>query len=115
MRAACVCLLLAVACTQFPPGCDTRALRELRTVDRLIAETRRNISRGYTYEYEAYGYRTGFVVCSGGYDVRICTGNDNRPRRRAVAIDPAAEQRKLDQLQDKREQLSARATGCRSA
>ncbi len=114
MRVASLCLLLAAACAQYPPGCDSRALRELRTVERLIVETRRNLERGYTYEIEDYGYRTGFVLCSGGYDMRVCTGNDTRPRRRAVAVDPAAEQRKLDQLLDKRAELVNRAQGCRA-
>ena len=113
MRLVPFLLALLAACTQYPANCDRRALQELRTVNRLIEETRRNLARGYAYELEDYGYRAGLVVCTGGEGVRFCTGNDVRPRRRPVAIDPAAEQRKLDLLRERRERLSAAAVSCR--
>lgn len=112
MRACLLLLIAATACTQYPDACDRRAVRELRTVDRLVTETRRNLARGYTYETEEYGYRAGFVICSGGDPFNVCTGNDTTYRRRAVAIDPAAEQRKLDSLLARREVLSRAAAQC---
>jgi hypothetical protein len=112
MRSLVLVLVLLGACTTYPDACNRRALGELRTVDRLIAETRSNLARGYGYERVPTNFSTGFVLCSGGYNARICTGNDTRYTRRAVAVDPQAERRKLDTLIARREELSTAAAAC---
>lgn len=112
MRPYALLFLLVAACTHYPDDCNRAALNQLRTVDRLIEETRGNLARGYTYVTEDRGVRTGFVVCTGSHPVRFCTSNDRGYRRRAVAIDPAAEQRKLESLRARREELAAAAVSC---
>jgi hypothetical protein len=106
-------LILLVACTHYPDDCNRRALGELRVVERLIAETRENLARGYSYETVESGFRTGFVVCSGGYDARICTASTPRYTRRPVAIDPESERRKLESLVQRREALATAMASCR--
>jgi hypothetical protein len=57
-------------------------------------------------------FSTGFVFCSGGYNARICTGNDTRYTRQAVAVDPQAERRKLETLIARREELASATSAC---
>jgi hypothetical protein len=113
MRLTLLSLLIVGACTQYPDDCNRRALRELRTVDRLIEETEQNLARGYAYQIEETGLRAGFTFCSGGYNTLICTGSDTRYRRRPVAIDPEAESRKLGLLRARREGLVEATRNCR--
>lgn len=112
MRAIPILLLLAAACTTYPDACDRRALHELRTVERLIAETRRNLERGYTYVTEQRT-RSRLVLCTGGDNVGFCTSNEPVYRERAVAIDPASERRKLESLLSRREALAPAVAECR--
>ena len=112
MRPIALLFLLAAACTTYPDDCNRRALHQLRTVERLIEEARANLARGYTYEVEEQGFRSGFVLCSGGSNVRFCTSNEPAYRRRAVAIDPAAERRSLELLLSRREALLPLAASC---
>jgi hypothetical protein len=89
-------------------NCAGPEQRELRTVEELIAETRARIERGYTMERQDSGANVNF--CLGGRQsnvgVSFCT--DPGTRSRAVAIDSAAEQRKLASLEARREALRAR-------
>lgn len=96
---------LAVAgCVGAPVNCTSPATREIRTIDRLIAETRRDIDRGYTTRRIESG--ASLNLCLGGADdgvgVSFCTDGASR---RAVAIDREAEGRKLDNLLARREAL----------
>ena len=113
MRAIPILLLLAAACTTYPDDCNRRALHELRTVERLIAETSRNLERGFTYVTEERGYRSRLVVCTRSDNVGFCTSKEPYYRERAVAIDPAAERRKLDSLLSRREELVPAVAECR--
>lgn len=100
--------------------CISSVTRDLRVVDRLIAESQANLARGY-----AYVTQTVFVpvwdYCSGPVLVQprdgsapvlvpgqMCWDDEPRTVRRPVAIDPAAEKRKLAGLQEQRRQLDAR-------
>ena len=103
-------LLPLVACADPAQRCDRAVARELRTVNELIEETRVSLARGYTYETEYAPVRTGLVLCSGSRNVRFCSSNQSGVRREAVAVDPEAEQRKLDQLLNRREALRTRGT-----
>ena len=107
-------MLLLAACGQTRQSCEADVLREIRRLDELIVETRRNLARGYAYERElrsrgpAFG--TGLTLCSGGDGINVCTstgtGGWDRTVERRVAIDPQAEQRKLDYLEARRMQLA---------
>ena len=101
--------------------CISTATRELRTVDRLIAETKGNLSRGYSYETEEIT-RTEWVICDYVQDPaptpgaplpkprpRYCFDDVTDTVRREVPIDPALERRKLAGLEDKRRELNTRA------
>jgi hypothetical protein len=99
-------LLLVAACTEVPGPCATTVAGELRMVERLIAETRATIERGYV------------LAESGGAGINLCVGNENNgvgvsfctdgTRKKPVAIDEAAERRKLDALLKRREALLRR-------
>lgn len=112
MRPFALFLLLLGACTHYPDDCDRRALNEVRTIDRLIDTTRRDIARGYGYETVETGYRTGLVLCSGSRNMGFCAANGPRYVERPVAIDPEAEQRKLDLLRERRAEIAPRAATC---
>lgn len=92
------------------PRADTRVEeRELRTVDRLIRDTRTGMARGYREE-TTYGYGGGFVnLClgGGGSDVAVSVCGDPSRRKTAVPIDMAAEERKLAALEARRGALIA--------
>ncbi|MFN0113780.1 MAG: hypothetical protein ACKVPY_03795 [Paracoccaceae bacterium] len=106
--AAVLSAAVLAACEAPAPGCQSPAAREIRVVDRLIAETRANLDRGYTTE------RTGsdFNFCLGGagdnVGVSFCNGIGGN---RAVPLDRAAETRKLEALQQRRAALATQATG----
>mgnify|MGYP005605951173 FL=1 len=104
--------MLLTACEPVPSPCRSPATRELGTIQRLIADTEKAIARGYRI-----GDRRGasLDVCLGsGSDnvgVRFCTdGGTSR-----VAIDPAAEKRKLDGLIARRDALLRQFNADRAA
>ncbi len=118
--ALCLALLLA-ACGTPQERCISDVTRELRVVDRLIADSQANLSRGYalvnqTVYVPVWEYCTPPVVvrpADGSAPVlvpgRMCLDDEPRTVRRPVAIDPAAEKRKLAGLQDQRKALVARS------
>jgi hypothetical protein len=117
MRTAAMGLMIVlVGCTTYPDTCDRRALHERRTVEGLIRQTEGNLRRGYSYQIVESNWNTGFMWCSGsgwGHNPAFCTGS-NAPtyRRIPVAIDPAAEQRKLESLQRRRAALIEATAEC---
>ncbi|MEI4471031.1 hypothetical protein [Frigidibacter sp. MR17.24] len=113
--------LILAACATPQERCIGRVTRDLDTLDRLIAETRANVSRGFGYEtYQTT--RTRWVQC---WDRDVVRGRDGRrevisvPRmclddyvdtvERPVAIDIGSEQRKLDEMVKKRAELAKRS------
>jgi hypothetical protein len=120
LTALALCLLLA-ACGTPQDRCIASVTRDLRVVDRLIADTEANLARGYalvnqTVFVPAWDYCTGPVLvqpAAGGPPMLIpgqwCLDDDPVTVRRPVAIDPAAEKRKLAGLQDQRRKILARA------
>jgi hypothetical protein len=128
-------LLTALAACGTPQErCIRTATAELRTIDRLIDETEGNLARGYALEPTTV-YRTVWVPCA-GYGMGYGTGYgmgldaplrpagmciDERPEiiTQPKAIDLSAEQRMLDGLRQKRQQLSRDAKAeidrCRTA
>lgn len=104
------------------PKADTRdEERELRTVDRLISDTRTGMARGYREETTS-GYGGGFVnfcLGGGGDNVGISVCGDPSRRKTAVPIDTAAEERKLAALEARRSglisEINAKSAACTPA
>jgi hypothetical protein len=109
-------LAALAACGTPQEQCISRNTRDLRTVDRLIAETEGNLQRGYAFEtvtvYEDYWAQCPQPPLVEGQPVpppRLCL--DERPvtEQRPKAIDLNAEAKKLDSLKAKRRQLARAA------
>jgi hypothetical protein len=108
-------LLLLAACGTPQEQCIGRATRDLRTVDRLIAETQANLDRGYALETITV-YEDDWTWCR---SPRLRDGTptpphlclDDRPvtKTRPKAIDLTAEARKLDSLKAKQRELARAA------
>ena len=101
------------ACVDSGSSCktpDTRdEVRELRTVNRLIADTREGMARGYR-EVDGYGSGGGFVnLCLGGIsnNVGVSVCGDPSRRSRAVPVDMTSEERKLKALETRRNALQS--------
>ncbi len=114
-RPALALFALLAACGTPQEQCVQRNTRDLRTVDRLIAETQGNIDRGYAIEnvtitQEHWGYceqpqppgqpPVGPVPCMLEHDVTV-----QKPK----AIDLADEAKKLEGLKAKRTELAKAA------
>ena len=114
---------LLAACGTPQEQCIRTATRELRTVERLLAETEANLRRGYAYE-EFEVTTTEWVICDIQPPLpppnpdgtpgkrprpRYCLDDVTETVRRPVAIDPAVEQRKRAGLIEKRKELTRRA------
>ena len=93
-----------LACTEPTGRCAVPETRELKTLDALIAETEETIARGYVLEDAP---RSGVNFCLGGLrsNVGISFCTDPSGRRQPVAIDEAAEKRKLASLKARRAAL----------
>jgi hypothetical protein len=114
-----------MACGTPQEQCIARNTRDLRIVERLLAETETNLRRGYAIE-EVTVYRPTLVDCT----PRVPEGElEPEPRQcldevadtisRPKAIDLQAEAAKRDGLIQKRRELTAAAEGaiaaCRAA
>lgn len=108
-------LVLLAACGTPQEQCINRSTRDLRIMDRLIAETEANLERGYAIEQTAIR-ETYWDYCP----QRALTGTPPIPPRlclkervivvdRPTAIDLEAEARKLESLKRKRKELAAAA------
>lgn len=125
------CIAL-VACGTPQELCIARETRDLRVVDRLIAETEANLKRGFAYENVEIT-RTVWVNCEpwpapppvDGQPApppaapRLCLEDRDITVTRPVAIDLSAETSKLSGLRSKRKQLVQVAdrsiSACRTA
>ena len=115
MRLATIVLpaaLALTACASPREACVSSVQRELRTIDRLIASTQANLSRGYGLEARQE-IRTLPATCQGRNEdgstfTFRCPETQTRTTRVPVAIDLEAERRTLASLQERRaRQLSA--------
>ena len=114
-------LAILAACGTPQENCIRNSTREIRTLDRLIAESDANLARGYGFE-ETQILRHEWVICGPrqlGAAPEMCLEPVADTVRRPVAIDPAVETRKRDNLRDKRAALLKRAeadiAACRAA
>lgn len=124
MRALALIALLALsACATPRQICEAEALRDLRVVETLIAETEATLARGYGLTREPVTVWNMRPCWRRGRDGRLysdfCQVREVRTRTRPVAVDMAAERRKLAGLKEKRADLARQAEGalarCRAA
>lgn len=126
MKRLILVLPLLAACATPQEQCINRETRDLRTVEKLIAETSLNLSRGYAME-EYVTYEMEWQECAHQPPPpkkgkppapRMCWEREPVTRERPVAIDLRAEAQKLDGLEAKRAQLlrhaQAAITACRA-
>jgi hypothetical protein len=105
-------LALLAACGTPQEQCINYNTRDLRTMDRLIAETEGNLDRGFALEtitvYEEY-----YDVCyeHDGITIvpRLCLEDYAVQVERPKAIDLNAEAKKLESLKVKRKDLARKA------
>lgn len=106
--------LSLAACATPRESCLRTATKDLIVIDRLIAETQATLARGYALEREPYT-RTQVDLClgsgrygygRGGIGWNYCATPTTRYRDRPVAIDRAAEERKLRELRQTRTRLA---------
>lgn len=119
MKRLMILLPLLAACGTPQEQCINRETRDLRTVEKLIAETSLNLSRGYAME-EYVTYEREWQECDiqppppkkgNPPPPRMCWESEPVTRERPVAIDLRAETQKLDGLEAKRAQLLRMAQG----
>lgn len=107
--AAVLSLLLIGACATPEERCIAAATGELRRIEQLIAETERNIARGYAMVPEP-GVRSRLLPCvhdDGPF--LFCFYDEPVVIERPVAIDRAVERGKLATLFERRAELQADA------
>lgn len=114
-RLALVAFALLAACGTPQEQCINRNTRDLRVVERLIAETQGNLDRGYAFEtiteYEDYWATCPQPQVPDAPPVppQLCLKDRAITVERPKAIDLAEEARKLDGLKAKRKDLSRQA------
>ena len=103
-------LLILTACGTPQEQCIGAATRDMRVVDRLIAETEGNLSRGYGFENITV-YMPEWQDCTRRPTTsnptpkpELCLEEVAQTSRQAVALDLAAERAKLTSLKQKRAQ-----------
>ena len=122
MRRSLVFLVLLAACGTPQERCIARETREVRVLDRLIAESEGNLARGYALE-EVTTYRDRWVRCPVERPVavegepapppppaRMCRDEVEVTITRPKGIDLRAEAQKLASQKEKRASL-LRAAG----
>ncbi len=104
------------ACGTPQEQCISRNTRDLRTVERLIAESEGNLQRGYAFEtvtvyedYWTYCERPAPAEGEPAPPPRLCMDERAVTESRPKAIDLNEETRKLDSLRAKRQQLTRQA------
>lgn len=114
-------LMLLSACGTPQERCIAAQTRDLRVVNDLISQTQANLARGYALEDVVIStpiwrdcYPPVYVLQPDGSQVfqpgaGMCIDEIEQTIQRPAAIDPAAEQRKLDGLLKRQAMLSKRA------
>ncbi|WP_410218238.1 hypothetical protein [Paracoccus sp. (in: a-proteobacteria)] len=105
------------SCSTPAEQCEVSVAAEQRNVSRLLQEVEANIARGYTFQ-DTTTSETDFRFCAGGFrgghgrlglGYSSCYGGPQTTRER-VPIDPSAEMRKRDALQNRLGALSSKGT-----
>lgn len=118
-RAGLLMMLLLAACGTPQEQCIQRETRDLRTLDRLIAETEANIARGYALvEVQTVDlvpdicYRHGVRYPDGRHGRAVpysCFSREIDTELRPRAIDLNVEKAKLASMREKRRSLARQA------
>lgn len=102
-----ICVL--AACANPYERCVSEATADANTLSLLISETEANIARGFAVE-EQVEPRISYQYCFNSRGVwTLCRERDIRRKEVPVAIDLAAEERKLEGMREKLSQLKAQA------
>lgn len=102
-------LVLLAACASPYERCVSEASRDANTLSALITETEANIARGFAVD-EQIEPRISYRYCFNSRGIwTLCRERDIRRKKVPVAIDLAAEERKLAGMQEKLSQLKAQA------
>ncbi len=118
MRRALLLLpLILIACATPQERCINQQTRDLRVVNSLIDDTRRNLDRGYgieeytvtAVEWQACDIQPPPDENGNPRPVAMCLEDIPVTRTRPVALDLGAERAKLDSMLAKRDQLQAEA------
>ncbi len=106
MKRYLLALLLSLAgCSTALEQCVNRSTRNLQATDNLIAATQANIDRGYALETSSR-VSLGLQLCtSPSANFHFCTATQSGLKQAPIAIDVAAEKRKLAQLKARRATL----------
>ncbi|MGR3573064.1 hypothetical protein [Brevirhabdus sp.] len=101
-------LLGLAACATPQERCVAVATKDLRVVQSLIAQSERDLERGYALRTETrVTPSVGF--CTGNNGARACLGSRLGETQRPVALDLSTERRKLRELRAKEAELAAQA------
>jgi len=105
----CAFVLLA-ACATPREQCTLEATKDLRVLDELIAQTERNIERGYGTERDIEP-RVHLTFCHRPSDgFQWCRRQTTQVVERPVAIDLDAERRKLRSMKTRRAEIARQST-----
>ena len=112
LRLSVFAVLFVSACGIVQNKCETTSVdKELEDVEQMIAETHANLDRGYAIHNA--GGSLGVSFCAGNRSSNIgisfCTSPTRRAGETPIAIDTAAERRKLRALEARRIELDDRA------
>lgn len=93
-------LCTLAACATPRQQCETDATKNVKALERAVADAQANIDRGYALERDVSPqFRYGF--CNKGGNLTTCIRNDARVKTKPVAIDLAEERRKLASAQQR--------------
>jgi hypothetical protein len=111
------------ACGTPQERCIARETRDIRVLDRLIAETQGTIARGYALQTDSFVVSQTYPCQVRGPDGRtvtsLCDRDEVIERTRPVAVNLEDERAKLRTMEARRTEMARAATGaveaCRAA
>jgi hypothetical protein len=104
-----IALLPLAACATPQQQCISGATKDVRVLDRLIATSQANVSRGYAIDVQQHLIITSEVCGEAEGEKIYCDVPSTEETNVPVAIDLNVEQAKLNSLVTKRAQLATQA------
>jgi hypothetical protein len=116
-------LAVLTACGTPQERCIARETRDIRVLDRLIAETQATVARGYAVQTESFvvthTYPCRVTVPGGETRTTLCDRDEVVERTRPVAVNLDDERAKLRTMETRRAELARAAAvavaACRAA
>ena len=105
-----IALLPLAACVTPQQQCISAATKDVRVLDRLIATSQSNLSRGYAIDVQEHLIITSEVCGEADGEKIYCDVPSTEETKVPVAIDLNVEQAKLNSLITKRTQLATQAS-----